>query len=225
MTLIRNKKPGAELRDYYLINLETGFIVTLLLLIIAFRINLDFSTDLNLKEIEQEVIRMEEVVRTEQINRPPPPPRPPAPRAVPDDVIIDDPFFDLSADLEWDDELGFLPPPPPPPVDLEEEYDEPDVFTIVEEMPMLIGGMSALYQHLRYPELARMAGIEGRVIVQFVIDENGNVQDPVVVRGVGGGLDEAALEAVKKIRFTPGKQRGRPVKVRYSLPITFRLSG
>jgi protein TonB len=60
--------------------------------------------------------------------------------------------------------------------------------------------------------------------VQFVIDERGNVNNPVVVRGIGGGCDEAAVEAVKKAKFTPGMQRGRPVKVSYTLPVTFRLS-
>lgn len=91
-------------------------------------------------------------------------------------------------------------------------------------MPVLLGGMSAVYRNLRYPEIARNAGIEGRVVIQFVIDEQGNVVDPRVVRGIGGGCDEAALEAVKQLQFSPGRQRGRPVKVRYSLPIMFRLS-
>ncbi len=90
-------------------------------------------------------------------------------------------------------------------------------------MPVLIGGAGMIYQYLKYPEIARRAGIEGRVIVQFIIDQEGNVVDPVVVRGIGGGCDEAALEAAKHLKFTPGHQRGRAVKVRYSLPIIFRL--
>ncbi len=106
----------------------------------------------------------------------------------------------------------------------EEAIDDREIFTIVEEMPVLLGGANAIYQYLRYPEIARRAGIEGRVIVQFVIDQEGNVVDPVVVRGIGGGCDEAALEAVTNLKFSPGRQRGRPVKVRYSLPITFRLA-
>ncbi len=116
------------------------------------------------------------------------------------------------------------PPPAMPEPEEEEAIDDREIFTIVEEMPVLLGGANAIYQNLRYPEIARRAGIEGRVIVQFVIDQEGNVVDPVVVRGIGGGCDEAALEAVTNLKFSPGRQRGRPVKVRYSLPITFRLA-
>jgi len=225
MSIIKKKYPSADLRKYYFITLEIGFILTLILLNLLFRIDFSVESQLELVKVEQEVIVMDDVMRTEHINRPPPPPRPQTPRSVPDDVIIDDPFFDLSTDLDLDDLHLSLPEPPPPPPRFEEEEDyEPEVFTIVEDMPVLIGGMNAIYEHLHYPEVARMAGIEGRVIIQFVIDEQGNVVDPVVVRGVGGGLDEAALAAVKNISFIPGRQRGHPVRVRYSLPITFRLS-
>ena len=71
--------------------------------------------------------------------------------------------------------------------------------------------------------MARRAGIEGRVTVQFIVNEAGQVENPRVIRGIGGGCDEAALEAVKKAKFTPGMQRGRPVRVQFSLPVIFRL--
>jgi TonB family protein len=100
-----------------------------------------------------------------------------------------------------------------------------DTFVIVEQMPELIGGLASIQQTLRYPELAKRAGIEGRVFVQFIVDEQGNVVDPEVVRGVGSGLDAAALDAVRGARFKPGVQRGQAVRVRMSLPITFRLNG
>jgi len=102
------------------------------------------------------------------------------------------------------------------------EDEEPEIFTIVEQMPELIGGMQSIYEILRYPEKARRDGIEGSVVLQFIIDKQGKVVDPVVVRGIGGGCDEAAIEAVKQVRFTPGRQGGRVVRTRYSLPITFR---
>lgn len=110
------------------------------------------------------------------------------------------------------------PPPPPPP-------DAPvsEVFVVVERMPEPIGGMQAIYERIRYPEIARKAGIEGRVVLQFIVDEEGNVTEPHVIRGIGGGCDESALEAIKGIKFTPGMQRGRPVKVQFQLPIVFRL--
>lgn len=219
------KKPGADLRKLYAITLEAGFIITLVVLNILFRIHFNPSSDFDPTTVEQDVISMEEIVRTEQIHRPPPPPRPPAPRAVPNEEIVEDMFFDLSTDFDLDMLLDISGPPPAMPETEEEEaIDDREIFTIVEEMPVLLGGANAIYQYLRYPEIARRAGIEGRVIVQFVIDQEGNVVDPVVVRGIGGGCDEAALEAVTNLKFSPGRQRGRPVKVRYSLPITFRLA-
>jgi TonB family protein len=101
---------------------------------------------------------------------------------------------------------------------------EPEVFVVVENMPEPIGGMQAIYNNVTYPEAARKAGIEGRVVVQFVVDKEGNVTNPQIIRGIGGGCDEAALEAVKNVKFTPGTQRGENVAVQFQLPIVFRLS-
>lgn len=100
---------------------------------------------------------------------------------------------------------------------------EGQVYTLVEDMPQLVGGLKSIQENLRYPQLAKDAGIEGRVIIQFVVDKDGAVQNPVVVRGIGSGLDAAALKAVESATFTPGMQRGEPVNVKISLPITFRL--
>ncbi len=72
-------------------------------------------------------------------------------------------------------------------------------------------------------EMASKAGIEGKVIIQFIVNEAGKVEDPRVIRGIGGGCDEEALRVVKQAEFQPGRQRGKPVRVQYSLPITFRL--
>ncbi len=101
---------------------------------------------------------------------------------------------------------------------------EPEVFLVVEREPQLIGGLEGLQRSVRYPEIARRVGIQGRVFVQFVVNERGEVENPVITRGIGGGCDEAALEAVKMAQFSPGTQRGRPVKVQYSLPVTFKLA-
>jgi TonB family protein len=114
-----------------------------------------------------------------------------------------------------------MPPPPPRP------NEEPDVaegyFVVVEEMPQIIGGIESIMSEVQYPEMARRAGIEGRVFVQFVVNEEGNVEDAEVVRGIGGGADEEALRVVRQAKFKPGVQRGRPVRVKYSLPIMFSL--
>lgn len=220
MSILENKKPNVNLHKYYMINLQIGFIVTLIILIALFRIDLQPGSEFEITEEEQEIIEMEEIVQTEQETTPPPPPRPPSPEPVPDDEIVEDQFYDLDTEIDLDAPMDMPPPPPPD----DEEEEEPEVFTIVEDMPELKGGMQAIYDNLEYPEIARQAGIEGRVVVQFIIDEEGQVVDPQVVRGIGGGCDEAAVEAVKQVEFTPGRQRGRPVRVRYSLPITFRLS-
>ena len=97
------------------------------------------------------------------------------------------------------------------------------MFDVVETQPELIGGLPALQARVEYPEFARRARIEGQVVVQFVVDERGNVVDPVVLRSPNDLLSEAALKAVRESRFTPGQQRGRPVKVRFAVPVTFRL--
>lgn len=101
--------------------------------------------------------------------------------------------------------------------------DDGDFFVAVEKMPELKGGLEALQKEVNYPEMARKAGIEGRVIIQFVVNKEGKVEDPQVIRGIGGGADEEALRVVKQAEFIPGKQDGQPVSVQYSMPVTFRL--
>ncbi len=119
-----------------------------------------------------------------------------------------------------------LEPPLPqasPGINLEPEYEEPPFVDFAEVMPELIGGIEALQATITYPEFARRSGIAGRVILQFIVNTDGSVRDAIVVRGIGGGCDEAALEAIRNAQFTPGLQRGRPVRVRFALPVTFRL--
>ncbi len=211
----KRKKPKADLRKYYTIFLEVGLIASLLIFISAAKVNLtSIQKNVDLTN-EQEVVEMEEVIQTKQIEKPPPPPRPPVPVEVPNDEIIEDQVIDLDAELNLDEPLD-MPPPP-------EEEDDEDFFVVVENMPELIGGLAALQKNIRYPEMARKAGIEGRVIVQFIVNEQGKVEDPRVIRGVGGGCDEEALRAVRKANFKPGRQRGKPVRVQYSLPVIFKL--
>lgn len=211
------KKPQADIRNYYPLFLQVGLIITLLLFIGAFTI--DFASikeDVDFTE-EQEVVKMEEIVQTKQVETPPPPPRPPVPVEVPNDEILEDEVLNIDAEFDLDSSMD-IPPPPP-----EAEEEEDEVFIVVEQQPELIGGMAALQKNIKYPEMARKAGIEGRVFVQFVVDERGNVNDPKVVRGIGGGCDKEALRAVESVKFKPGLQRGKPVKVQFSLPVTFRL--
>ena len=127
--------------------------------------------------------------------------------------------------LGMEPEIPPAPPSPPvPSADLDGSSAKEDYFVVVEEMPELIGGLASLQKNVRYPEMAQRAGIEGRVYVQFVVNEEGDVENERVIRGIGGGADEAALDAVRDAKFKPGVQRGRPVRVQYSLPIVFRLN-
>lgn len=216
---LERKKPEADLRRSYNIYLQAGMIATLLIMIGMFNAPMQGGEKVDFTLPEQEIVEIEEIVQTEQVETPPPPPRPPVPVEVPNDEIIEDEILDLGFELDLDGPLD-LPPPPPP---AEDEEEEPEIFIVVERMPEPRGGMAAIYNRVRYPEIARKAGIEGRVVVQFIVDEGGNVVNPTVIRGIGGGCDEAAIEAVKGVKFTPGMQGGRAVKVQFQLPIVFRL--
>ena len=214
------KTDKANLKQRYPLYVEIGMVLTLGVLIVAFRMDVSVDSGFENQITEQEVVQMEEIVQTQQIEKPPPPPRPPVPVEVPNDEVLDDEDLDLDVFLDLDAPMD-LPPPPPPAA--EEEAPEPEIFVIVEEMPELIGGLPGLQKKIRYPEIAKKAGVEGRVFLQFVVDEQGNVVDPVVTRGIGAGCDEEALRAIIGAKFKPGMQRGSAVKVKMSLPVTFKL--
>jgi TonB family protein len=105
-----------------------------------------------------------------------------------------------------------------------ETIEDAAVFNMVEESPELVGGIASLQPHLKYPDEAKRKGVEGKVMIQFIVDEAGRVLEPKVIRGIGSGCDQAALEAVKNLRFIAGKQSGKKVKVRYTLPVAFKLN-
>ncbi len=228
MRLTNLKKTTADVDRNYQIHLEIGFILALLILIALFRIPLNPETKYMLRQASQETVTMEEVVPTKQVELPPAPPMPQIPVSVPNDAIISDAPIDISSELDFNMPLNLPLPPPPSSEEMKKDSGKTkteysDVFVVVERMPVLIGGIDKLQGSIKYPEMAKKAGIEGRVYVKFIISEKGRVIDPVVVRGIGGGCDEAALEAVTKARFEPGMQRGRAVKVWYTVPIVFQL--
>ena len=223
MRLARFKKGNADLESFYKINIEIGFILILLILIFLFNVRIKFENNSKFAPPPQETVKMEDVVQTKQAETPPPPPPPQVPVAVSNDAVINDEPIDLNTELNLNSPLSLPTRPPAMRDTTTENKTSNEVFVIVERMPILIGGIENLQKSIVYPEIARQASIEGRVYVQFIIDEHGNVHDPVVVRGIGGGCDEAAVTAVKKAHFKPGLQRGRPVKVRYTMPIVFKL--
>lgn len=116
--------------------------------------------------------------------------------------------------------------PPAPPVIEEPAVEEP--FTYVEQMPSFPNGEEALYKYLndkiKYPAVARENNIQGKVIVQFVVTKDGDIQNAKVVRGIGGGCNEEALRVVNGMpRWKPGRHNGRAVPVTFTLPISFVL--
>ena len=110
----------------------------------------------------------------------------------------------------------------------EEEIQEEEVFLSVEENPEFPGGPAKLLEYvqknLKYPLMARESDIQGRVFVGFVVEKDGSISNVRVLRGIGGGCDEEAVRVVQSLpKFKPGKQRGNPVRVQYTLPIVFKL--
>ncbi len=231
MPLRKSKK--ANLRSTYGLFVEISLVAALLLLILAFRTNIQSENGMDFTPPPQEVIPFDEMPITVDILKPPPPPRPPVPVVMPDDEIIKEgPLIDVTPDYS---EPMIHGDPPSSTKSKKEEEPEPDFFIVVEEMPCLlpessvcepndnVQGLRDIGKKIRYPEIARKAGVEGRVTIQFIIDENGKVTEPAVIRGIGAGCDEEALRVVRQARFKPGKQRGKAVKVKMSLPITFKL--
>lgn len=214
------RKPEVDLRKYYTIFFQTGLILALLLFIGLTKINIKTSDKQEITFSEQEIVEMEEIIQTKQQEQVPPPPRPPVPVEVPNDEIIEEVDIIIDAELDLTGE-GFLPASRPPAEVEEEPEPEEDFFVIVEQMPELHGGIQSIQEKVKYPELALKANIQGRVVVQFIINEKGEVENPKVVRSIGGGCDEEAVRVVKEATFTPGMQRGRPVRVQYALPVTF----
>lgn len=168
-----------------------------------------------------------EIPPTEQ--KAPPPPKLQSPKIieVSDDELLNDVNIDLDIEITEDtkiaevnySDIGLAPPE-------EEKADE--IFTIVEEKPEPTGGYSSFYEYvsknLHYPGRARQLGIEGRVFIQFVVEKDGSLTDIQVVKGIGGGCDEEAVRVISQApKWNPGKQRGRPVRVRMILPVVFKL--
>ncbi len=216
MAIVKTKK--ADLMAKYRRVFEISLIASLALLIVAFK----FFPDLKGKGIKnegpQELLQVEDILQTKQESRPPPPPKPPIPIEAPSsDVLEDIEIGDTEIDFEEELEA------PPPPKEEKKVEEEPTYFVAVEEMPEPIGGIKAIQEKIVYPEIAKRAGVEGKVYILAFVDEAGTVTKAQVLKGIGAGCDEAALNAVTKTKFKPGKQRGKPVKVQVSIPVIFKL--
>jgi protein TonB len=158
--------------------------------------------------------------KTDKENLPSLPPQLPKPIDAPaiqlaENIIAEESTGRIDAQLENE----YLAPPPK---EIKTVEEEPTYFVAVEEMPEPIGGLKEIQQKISYPELARRIGLEGKVFIRAFVDETGSVTSAELVKGIGGGCDEVALDAVLKTKFKPGKQRGRPVKVQIIIPIVFK---
>lgn len=215
------KYDEANLNNYHGVFLRFGMIFSLGLVILA------FSWTTYEKQVKSlgEVVALDEFeIEPPQTKREPPPPPPPPPpeiKVIEDDEIIEE-EIEIDIEIEEDTEIEM------PEVIEEEEVDEDEIFQVVEEMPEFPGGEKALLKYLAsipYPAIAKENDIEGSVFIRFIIDQNGNVTNVTIAKGTDKILNEAALKHVKKMpNWTPGKQRGKAVKVQYVVPIKFRLS-
>ncbi len=215
------------LRRRYPLLFQLSLLLALALTVTAFSVPFGLSEKATVIVSQDEIVQVVDIEPTRHAQEPPPP-RPPAPVEVPDDEVLDDVLIDIDIpDLRT--EPAVIPPRPDqmPAVVAPPEPEDPDIFIVVEQPPVLLPneaeGLRQLQSRIQYPEMARRAGIEGTVFVQFVVDENGNVNNPVCARDPGGNTCEEALRAVREAKFKPGRQRGKPVKVRFSLPVRFRL--
>jgi protein TonB len=217
------KSDKADLTKKSTFFFSIGLLVTMLLTVTAFEWKQydDSLMDLSGKNVNafEDVM---EVPPTEQ----PPPPQPvvqqPQIIEVPDEEEIEEEIqvqFDAEASEETKITEIVVNEP-------KEEVDE--IFTIVEESAAPRGGYAAwnkyLSEKIKYPAQARRMGVEGKVFVEFVVGKDGNITDAKVIKGIGAGCDEEALRVVQQApAWTPGKQRGKPVRQKMVLPITFKL--
>lgn len=223
------KSPKADLESKRTVFVQIGLIVALAAMLVAFEWkSYDVQqTDLGARQAEKVEDEMIEITNQ---NKPPPPPAPP-PQTTLINIVNND--VEIETDIEIDaeaTELTEIPEYTPVAAAEEEEVVEAEIFTVVEESPSFPGGDEArirfLTENIKYPQIARESSIQGTVYVTFVVEKNGNVTDVRVLRGIGGGCDEEAVRVIKAMpKWNPGKQRGKPVRVQFNMPIKFTLAG
>lgn len=225
------KSPKADLEKGKTLSILMGAVVALAILFVGFEWGTRDIQIVSASDGVADIIAEEEIEITRPENTPPPPPPPPAPvvtevlNVVEDDVELDQQEIASSEDSQNAvQQETFVAPA----VVEEEEESAQQIFTVVEEMPKFPGGDAELLKFIaksiKYPVIAQENGIQGRVICSFVVNRDGTVVDAEVLRGVDPSLDKEALRVISTMpKWTPGKQRGKPVRVKYTVPITFRL--
>ncbi len=222
------KNPKADLEKRKLTFVLIGLTTILAALFVAF----EWTTSNVVKHDNAglaDVLFEEEIIPPTVQEATPPPPPPPAPVIEEILTIVDDEKEIEQVEIQtYEDDQNKAQEIIAMPAPAEEDEVTNEIFTVVEDMPMFPGGESALLSYIgksvKYPVIAQENGIQGRVIVSFVVEKDGSVADATVVRGVDPSLDKEALRVVNSMpKWTPGKQRGKPVRVKYTLPVTFRL--
>lgn len=228
MELKKSPKADLEIKKntFWLIGLVVALGVTLL----AFEwtskpAKADDLGQVQAQEVEEEIIP---ITREQQVQPPPPPPPPKVVEVlniVDDEVKIED---ELEIQDSEADENTVIDVAPVIETTAEAEEEEAQVFFIVEDMPEFPGGDLALRKYIanaiKYPVIAQENGIQGKVYVTFVVGKDGKVTNARIARGVDPSLDKEALRVVNSLpTWKPGKQRGKPVNVSYTVPINFVL--
>ncbi len=222
------KAPKVDLERKKGIFFEIGLVLALGILLYAFEWKTETKKTQDMQGPEVEQVE-EEIIPVTTQNTPPPPPPPPAPKLtdliniVDNDTEIDDELEITDAEDETEntvvevtlfEDVG------------EEDTGEAQIFQVVETMPSFNGNMNKwLKDNLKYPILAQENGISGRVFVAFVVERDGSITDVKVARSVDPSLDKEAVRVVKSMpKWNPGKQRNKPVRVAFTVPINFTLS-
>lgn len=224
------KTPKADLENKKSTWLLVGYVIVLAFMFIAFEwtkrdIKIDTSQAITDLVFEEEIIPITE--QPEQAAPPPPPAAPPIAETltiVEDDADVEETTIATSEETNQAVEIKYVP------VAVEEEEpEEQTIFEVVEQMPEFPnGGMAGLIQYLskniKYPTIAQENGTQGRVTVQFVVNRDGSIVDAKVLRGVDPYLDKEAIRVISSMpKWKPGMQRGKAVRVKYTVPVMFRL--
>ncbi|MEA4937105.1 hypothetical protein SDC9_101968 [bioreactor metagenome] len=221
------KSSKASLEDKKVIYTLMGFVVALSFIYIGFEWT---KKEISVYEdTSSEVVAEEEIEIIQTSEALPPPPAPEVPEVIEILNVVEDNVetAEIVIDTEDDKNKQVVIQPPVASHAIVEEAEEV-VFMVVESMPEFPGGDAALFKYLgdniKYPVIAQESGIQGRVICQFVVNRDGSIVDIEVVRSVDKSLDAEAVRVISKMpKWTPGKQRGKTVRVKYTLPVNFRL--
>jgi protein TonB len=202
--------------------------LSLLLVIYAFEWRTaDETATLELSQNVSEFNDLIEVPQTKQLQKPPAINVAPAIIEVADEKIIENIEINLDIEMSEDTRIEEVIFTPQQVAAIPEERAD-EIFVIVEDQPIPQGGMQEFYkfvsENLKFPAKAAHMGIEGRVFIEFIVEKDGSLTDIKVARGIGGGCDEEAVRVISAApKWNPGKQRGRPVRVRMIMPITFKI--